>query len=47
MLSKKNKTVTSTTKVAARDANEARAKAKQIFWQRGYQGVESLLALPV
>ncbi|MCK9532759.1 MAG: hypothetical protein M0R77_19930 [Gammaproteobacteria bacterium] len=46
MLTKRNKTVTNTTKVKARDGDEARAKARQVFWQRGYQGVETLVAFP-
>jgi hypothetical protein len=44
MLTKTCKTVTHTTKVNARDSQEARAKARQVFWRRGYNGVETLTA---
>lgn len=46
MLSKNYKTLTGTTKVNARDAQEARAKARQVYWQRGYREVTTLMAIP-
>lgn len=40
----RGKTVTKTTNVKARDGIEARAKARQVFIQRGNNSVESLYA---
>ena len=45
MINPKGKTVTKATKVKARDNDEAKAKARQVYWGRGNRSVEALVAV--
>lgn len=44
VLTPKLKTMLKTTKVMARDVTEAKARARQVFRQRGNNNVEALMA---
>lgn len=44
MINPRGKTLTKSTKVQARDTNEARAKARVVYQRRGNKSVESLAA---